>query len=241
TLMTLTGIALLETLFKNNLFASTIREVSSKWLKELHIMCKDLKTSKITEIQWQTKIDEFHRKLPLTDLLKLINYEDAVKAFKYPDKGVVTKDILFPKVDGISENYSFVGRIFGMQKDRAIIPHGHKNMTSCHRVLTGEVLLKQYDRIRDENDYMFIKQTIEETGKAGSFSSISDDRNNIHWLVTNTSYAHTFDVIVVGLHNKETEIDNIDIYEAQKVETDLLKVKKMYWKDALEKYGNSHH
>ena len=239
--MTLTSIAFLDTLFTNNLFASPVKDISEKWLKDLHTMCKDLKTSKISPLQWQHKIDEFHNRLPLEDLLKLINYEQAVKDFKYPDKGVVTKDCVFPKVEGVSEKYSFIGRIFGMKKDKAIIPHGHKNMTSCHRVLNGEVLLKQYDRIRDEGNYMFIKQTIEETGKAGSFSSISDDKNNIHWLVTNTKFAHTFDVIVVGLHEKPTEIDNIDMYEAKKVESDLLKVKKLYWKDALEKYGSSHH
>jgi len=148
---------------------------------------------------------------------------------------------VFPKVEGISENYSFTGRIFGMQKDRAIIPHGHTNMSSCHRVLNGEILLKQYDRVKDEGDYMFIKQTIEETGKAGSFSSISEDKDNVHWMVTTTPYAHTFDVIVGWLHNTKTEVQNIDMYAAQKADSGLLKVKKMDWKEALEKYGDSHH
>ena len=88
---------------------------------------------------------------------------------------------------------------------------------------------------------MIIKKTNEEIEGPGSFSSISDDKNNVHWFVTKTDYAHTFDVIVAGLHQKQTEVDNIDMYQAQKIETGLLKVKKMYWKDALAKYGNSHH
>ncbi len=241
TLMALTSIAFLDLLFTNNLFASSVKTISEKWLKELHTMCNDLKTSKITQFEWQKQIAEFHNKLPLTDLLKLIDYENAVKSLKYPDKGRVTKDPIFPKVKGISEHYSFTGRIFGMKKDRAIIPHGHTNMSSCHRILNGEVLLKQYDRIRDEGDYMIIQKTIEETATAGSFSSISDTKDNVHWLVANTPYAHTFDVIVAGLHEKQTNVDNIDIYQAQKVEGDLLRVKKLPWKDALEKYGNSHH
>ena len=241
TLMTLTSIAFLDLLFTNNLFGSPVKAISARWLKELHTMCKDLKISKITQIEWQKQIAEFHNKLPLADLLKLIDYENAVRSLKYPDKGAVTKDPIFPKVEGVSENYSFTGRIFGMKKERAIIPHGHTNMTSCHRILNGEVLLKQYDRIKDEGDYMIIKKTIEEIGSAGSFSSISDNKNNVHWLVTNTPYAHTFDVIVAGLHDKSTEVDNIDMYQAQKVGGDLLKVKKLSLKDALEKYGNSHH
>ena len=239
--MTLSSIAFLDMLFSNNLFASPVKDISAKWLKELHTMCKDLKTSSITQHEWQKRITAFHQKLPLEDLLKLIDFDNAVKKFEYPEKGVVTKDPIFPKVEGISENYSFTGRIFGMQKDRAIIPHGHTNMSSCHRVLNGEVLLKQYDRIKDEGDYMFIKQTIEETGKPGSFSSISEDKDNVHWMVTTTPYAHTFDVIVGWLHNTKTEVQNIDMYEAQKVDAGLLKVKKMHWEDALEKYGHSHH
>ncbi len=241
TLMTLTSIALLDTLFTNNLFASPFKEISAKWLKELHVMCKDLKVDKISPLQWQEKISEFHNKLPLTDLLKLIDFEKAIKSLQYSDKGAITTDPVLPKVKGISEHYSFSGRIFGMKKDRAIIPHGHTNMTSCHRIMSGEFLLKQYDRIRDEGDYMFIKQTVEETGKAGSFSSISDEKDNVHWLVTNTDHAYTFDVIVANLRNKPTEIDNIDIYKAEKIEAGLLRVKKLDRKDALDKYGDSHH
>jgi len=240
-LTTLTGIALLDNLFQQQLFARSVKPVADAWLKELHIMCRDLKTNSITPVEWQYKINDFHSRLPLEDLVKLIDFEKAVAGFKYPDLGVVTKDPVLPKVKGVSEKYSFNGRIFGMLKNRAIIPHGHKNMTSCHRVLQGEFLLKQYDRIKDEGSYMFIKQTIEETGNAGSFSSISDDKNNIHWLVANTDKAFTFDVIVTGLNEKPTEIDNIDIYKALKTENEILKVKKLKVADALRIYGRSHH
>ncbi len=67
--------------------------------------------------------------------------------------------------------------------------------------------------------------TIEETGKPGSFSSISDDKNNIHWLVATTEKVFTFDVIVTKLHQKPIEIDNIDIYKARKTGNGILKVK----------------
>lgn len=240
-LTTLTGIALLDTFFQQQLFAHSVKPIADDWLRELHIMCKDLKTNAINPVEWQKRIHAFHNKLPLPDLVKLIDFEKAVSNFKYPNLGVVTKDPILPKVKGISEKYSFNGRIFGMLKDRAIIPHGHKNMTSCHRVLQGEFLLKQYDRIKDEGDFMFIKQTIEETGKAGSFSSISDDKNNIHWLTANTDKAFTFDVIVTGLYQRPTEIDNIDIYKAVKQDSNILKVKKLKVADALKIYGKSHH
>ncbi len=86
-----------------------------------------------------------------------------------------------------------------------------------------------------------IRQTIEEQGKVGSFSSISDDKNNIHWLIATTPKAYTFDVIVLGLNDKTTEIDNIDIYEAVRVGKEMSRVKKIGVNDALKKYGNTHH
>ncbi len=238
--MTMTSVAFLETLFTHDLFAQKVQPNVNKWLRELHAMCRDLRVNKISELQWQSKIDEFHNKLPLEDLLKLIDFDKAIKSFEYPDYGVITKDPILPAIAGI-EKFSFTGRIFGMQKDRAIIPHGHQNMTSCHRVLKGEFLLRQYNRLRDEGDHMFIKQSIEEQGKAGSFSSISDDKNNVHWLIATTEQAYTFDVIVAGLGKKTTEVDNIDIYNAIKMDNDILKVKKLPVEEALKKYGKTHH
>ena len=240
-LATLTGVAFLDTLFQQQLFAHSVKPIAAHWLKELHTVCSDLKTNAISPKEWQHKIDAFYRKLPLEDLLKVIDFEKAIEKFTYPDLGVVTKDPILPKVEGISERYSFIGRIFGMQQDRAIIPHGHQNMTSCHRVLKGEFLLRQYDRLQDEGDSMLIRQTIEETGKVGSFSSVSDDKNNVHWMVATTGKAYTFDVIVVGLHEKPTEIDNIDIYNAVKTGKDVLRVKKIKVEEALKKYGKTHH
>ena len=239
-LATITGIAFLDTLFRQQLFASPVRSIADAWLKELHERCSDLRTAKLLPVEWQAEINRLHRRLPLEDLLKLIDFEKAVENFEYPDLGVVTANPQLPKLEGV-ERYSFYGRIFGMQQDRAIIPHGHKNMTSCHRVLKGEFLLRQYDRLHDDGDYMVIRQTIEQKALPGSFSSISDDQNNIHWLVAETPRAFTFDVIVPDYNDKPTEIDNIDIYEGTKTPEGDLRVKKLRVQEALEKYGKTHH
>lgn len=240
-LMTLVSVVFLDTLFKRDLFAASVKPLTDYWLKDLHTMCLDLRTEVISQIEWQQKIAAFHRRLPLEDLLQTIDFEKAVASFEYPDLGVITTDPKLPRVEGVSDKYAFAGRIFGMRKDRAVIPHGHKHMVSCHRVLKGEFLLRQYDRLRDEGDSLYIRQTIEETGKPGSFSSVSDEKDNIHWLVAHTERAYTFDVIVSGLDRKPYEIDNIDIYAADKLGNGILKVKKMDVEEALKKYGKTHH
>lgn len=239
-LITITGVAFLNTLFRQQLFAAPVRSISDNWLKDVNEMCSDLRTAKLSPAQWQTEIDRLHGRLPLEDLLQLIDFERAVAGFEYPDLGVVTANTRLPEIAGIGE-YSFIGRIFGMQQDRAIIPHGHRNMTSCHRVLKGSLLLRQYDRLRDEGDCMFIRQTVEEKALPGSFSSISDDKNNIHWLVAETPRAFTFDVIVADYNKKPTEIDNIDIDGGTKTSEGYLRVRKLGVREALARYGKSHH
>ena len=240
-LQTSTSVAFLDTLFRQQLLAKPVQTVANRWLKELQTMCKDLRVHSISPLEWQKQVEAFHHKLPLEDLLNLIDFENSIKDFAYPDLGVVTKNTKFPKISGISENQSFIGRIFGMQKDRAIIPHGHKHMTSCHRVLKGEFLLRQYDRVEDRPETMVIRPTIEEIARKGSFSSISDAHNNVHWLVAQSKRAYTFDVIVADLDEKPTEIDNIDIAKAVRLKSDLLEVRKLSVEDALPKYGKSHH
>lgn len=240
-LQTLTSVAFLDTLFRQQLLAKPVQATANRWLKDLQTMCRDLRVHSISPLEWQKQVEAFHHKLPLEDLLNLIDFENSIKDFAYPDLGVVTKNTKFPKISGISENQSFIGRIFGMQKDRAIIPHGHKHMTSCHRVLKGEFLLRQYDRVEDRPQTMVIRPTIEEIARTGSFSSISDQHNNVHWLVAQSKRAYTFDVIVADLDEKPTEIDNIDIAKAVRLKSELLEVRKLSVEDALPKYGKSHH
>jgi hypothetical protein len=124
-----------------------------------------------------------------------------------------------------------------MSKDRAIIPHGHRNRVSCHRVIGGELRLRQYDRVRDDADHLWLRPTRDEVAGLGSSSSISDLKDNVHWLVATTPRAHTFDVIVTGLGGQRTQIDNLDMANAQRVQGDVLRVPRIEVGAALAKYG----
>jgi len=57
---------------------------------------------------------------------------EITRNFEYPDLGVHTRMVDFPRIAGLPEDVAFIKKIFGMKQDRAIIPHGHKNMVSAH-------------------------------------------------------------------------------------------------------------
>lgn len=78
----------------------------------------------------------------------------------------------------------------------------------------------------------------------GGASSISDEKNNVHWFKTRSAQAFTFDVIMTNIdpqYGKPYEIDNIDPLTAEKLSGNLLRVRKLDVAEALKKYGKEMH
>lgn len=235
--------ALFRTLFTRDVFAAEVRPVTSSWLKGLHEMSMDLKAGTITPGQWQARIDELLGRVEPGELIAAIDFDKLIQGFEYPDLGVNTKWVKFPELAGLPEDLAFYSKIFGMKRDRAIIPHGHRNMVSCHYVLRGELRLRHYDKIEEDGAHMVIEPTIDQRALVGSHSSISDEKNNIHWLRATTETAFTYDVLIVDLNGGKWDVDNIDPHGAEKLAGGRLRVRKLDLDEALQKYGHEadHH
>ena len=233
--------ALLRDLVTTDAFADPVRPVTDRWIRDLHETSLDLRQSTITPGQWQVKVGELFDRVPPEELLARIDFAKLAQGFEYPDRGVNTKWVTFPKLDGLPQDLAFYGKIFGMRKDRAIIPHGHRNMVSCHYVLQGELRLRHYDKIEEDGTTMVIEPTVDQIARVGSHSSISDEKNNIHWLTATTDTAFTYDVLIVDLGGQKWDVDNIDPYGAEKVADGRLRVRKLSVEEGLAKYGHDTH
>jgi hypothetical protein len=238
---TVASYSLLGTLFARDAFSSAVRPITDRWVKDLNEMSRDLSAGRITPIQWQAKTAELYRRIETAELLAAVDFDKLTAGFEYPDLGVSTRRVEFPRLGGLPRDVAFLGKVFGMSRDRAIIPHGHKNMVSCHYVLKGEFRLRQYDKVEETEHHMVIVPTVDEVARTGSFSSISDDRNNVHWLRATTETAFTFDVLVLDLKGKPADVNNIDPYDAEKVSGNRLRVRKLSVDEALHKYGHDTH
>lgn len=179
-LMTVAGYSLVNSLFVTNSFSKAITPLTGQWVNRLNEYCSDLKKNSITPVEWQLQIEDLYNKIELTDILNFIDFENLIKGFDFPDLGVNTKPVRFPKLDGIPDNVVFTKKIFGMKKDRAIIPHGHSNMASAHLVLKGDMHLRNYEKLGFDEKNMIILPTVDRIIKPGESSSISDDRDNVH-------------------------------------------------------------
>jgi hypothetical protein len=240
-LATVANFALIDSLFASNAFGNNIKSITNHWAIKLNEFCSDLRTETITTIQWQQQISELYKEIDLCEILKFIDFENLIKGFQHPELGVNTKPVKFPKLAGLPDRTAFVKKIFGMKKDRAIIPHGHSNMASAHLILNGEMHLRHYEKIKQENENLVIKPTIDKIAKIGDSSSISEEMDNVHWFVANTETAFTFDVIMLDLNNKPYEIHNLDIYEKEDLKDGTLRVPILDIEKALKKYGKETH
>ena len=86
-----------------------------------------------------------------------------------------------------------------MRRDGAIIPHVHNHMVSAHLVLSGAFHARTHDRLRDLDDAVVLKPSIDRRIARGDVISMSDRRDNQHWLVALADRSLTFDVGVTGL------------------------------------------
>lgn len=236
--------ALFDALFSRDAFAREIKPLTLKWARELNGLGLDLRRRSLTLVQWQEHVEKLLERIELKELLQLIDFDKLTTDFQFPDLGVNTKNVRLPKLEGLPEQPAFFSKIFGLKQGRAIIPHGHKNMVSAHLVLKGEFELRHYDKVMDEADHIIMTPTIDTLAKAGDASSISDDKNNIHWFITRSDHAFTFDMIMTNIDpnfGKAYDIENIDPAEAEKLSGNLLRVKKLSVDEALRKYGKEMH
>jgi hypothetical protein len=240
-LATVSGFALMETLLTMDALGSPVRPITDHWALRLHDYCADLRQATITPTEWQALVAELYARIELEELLRFIDFEALRKGFEYPDLGVNTKAVKFPALAGLPEKTVFVKKIFGMQRDRAIIPHGHSHMASAHLVLDGALHLRHYEKVHQEAQHLVIRPTIDRIARRGASSSISDEQDNVHWFIAQTPTAFTFDVIMLDLGGQAYDIHNLDIFAQQDLHDGTLRVPILDVELALKKYGKAHH
>lgn len=233
--------ALLGTAWESKAVSFQIAPVVRHWILQLNEYCKDLKLEKMPFLVWQNQVEKLLRNVPLEELIQFISFDQLIQGFSLPDKGVKTKPVVLPKLSDLPTDTLFVKKIFGMKKDRAIIPHGHSHMASAHLVLSGQMHLRHYDKTHQNHTHCWVAPSQDRMVGPGSCSSISDERDNVHWFIAQSEVAFTLDIIMLDLHQQSYDIQNLDMYEAVPESNGSLRAPIMNVEEALEKYGHHQH
>jgi hypothetical protein len=234
-------IGLLDTLLAGDAVPPAVAPILEKWLRGLHDRCADLRGSAIPATAWQSEVTALLETVPLEDLLRLIDFDRMLKTVPLPDDRATTRDPVFPPLEGLPDRADSIRRVFLMGEDRAIVPHGHRNMVSGHLVIHGKLWVRHFERLRDEPAHLILRPTIDRDARPGSATTVSDFKDNVHWLVATSKVAATFDVIVPGLDPaRPTEfMDYVDPRRAESFGDGTLRAPRLDQDEVFRRYGNT--
>ena len=237
---TLLTISLLEHLCTGNLLAADAKVTAAKWLTQINQIGLDVKAEKMKQVVWQTQVEDLlQNQIDLPELLKLIDFERIEKTTKFVDNGARSLRPKFPKIEGAPDKLVFGQQVFALKKGRSVVPHGHNNMATAFMVLKGNFHGRHYDRLADEKDHMIIKPTIDAKFGPGQTSSISDDKDNVHWFKAEDEPAFIFNIHVFGLNpgsGKRTSRVYLDPF-GEKLKDGLIRARLIDSKEAHKKFG----
>jgi len=174
------------------------------WAQGLADLNRDLAAGRIPLMEWQDRMAMLDSGIDVASLRGYLDFERLTAAMTFPEKLAQTADPKLPatiNVEGIDRHW-FI-RFFGMRRGGAIIPHVHNNMVSAHLVLDGQFHARTFDREADmqdpAGDFVLLRPKLDDALKPGQMITMSDDRDNCHWLVSEADRSFTFDVGVLEL------------------------------------------
>ncbi|MBX9655935.1 hypothetical protein K2Y11_20145 [bacterium] len=197
--------ALLDVIFAREAFADDVKPILVKWLRDLNEMSIDAKKGTLSQTDWQKSVDQLFGQVELPELLKLIDFQRIEKKGPLADVGARSYRFAFGKIDGVTDRLVFGQQIFGLKKDRSVVPHGHENMVTAFLILKGDFHGRHYDRFEGDKTYSIIKPTIDDTFTVGGHSTISDVKDNVHWFKATSDGSYILNIHVLGVDKANRE------------------------------------
>ena len=243
-LASLATFCVLKTACEGDLFARPVKPITDAWLKELHELCGDLRTDRVSQTQWQRQVVRLLSRVELPELLRFIDFERLAARVAMPDYGLAVEKVNFPRPAWMPEGRRGWGmQMFALDKGCAVMPHGHRNMVSAHMVLKGTMRVRHYDRVEEETGHVVMKPTIDRESSPGEATTISDDKDNIHWLKnTSGGRAFTLDVVASGLNpalGYAYQQFYVDPLNGERLGGGLIRTRKLGYEEATKLYRKS--
>jgi hypothetical protein len=239
-LQSLLAVSLLDHLCSADLLAEKVKPTAIKWLNEVNQVGLDLKNQKMQAVEWQQQIENLlSTQIDLKELTDFIDFDKILKHPNFVDNGARSHRPRFPRMDGIPERLVFGQQIFALRKGRSVVPHGHDNMATAFLILKGNFHGRHYDRVEDEQDHMIIRPTIDGRFGPGQTSSVSDDKDNVHWFKAEDEPAFIFNLHVLGVNpksRKRTSRLYVDPF-GEKLNDGLVRARLIDYKESHTKFG----
>lgn len=241
-LSSLLTVSLVETLSTNELLAKPIHSIVRNWLTEVEEASQAMRKQKLAQGEWQNKIAEIFARVEQKDLLRAIDFDRLSKKLKLVGNQEAIISVEPKHQQGLPDELSFDAMIYGMKKGAVIPPHCHRNMTSMHMPIGGGLHGWHFDRVADEADHLIIKPTMDRALAIGEVTTVSDEKDNVHWFQPTDKVAYTFNIAVFRIDRTQKVGGRqfyVDAAHGEKVEGDKLRVKRLSSEEAHKIYSKS--
>jgi hypothetical protein len=228
-----------DTLSSGALLASGAGKGVREWTRAQEDLASRLRTGAIGGRAWQDGVEELAKELDRDALLAAIDFAKLSGGMVFDGESATKRYVTLPHPDDPSRRLSFGTALFGLPKGRAITPHAHRNMVSAHLVVGGRLHVRNFDRAGEEPGHLLLAPTVDRTIVPGDCSTMSTERNNVHWFVATTETAFTFDVVADGLAAGQPPyiIELVDPRGAEKLSGGRLRARLIEWKESVRLYG----
>lgn len=209
------------------------------WVAAHDDIARALVSGRITGRQWQSEVERLANEVDIAELLAQIDFAKLERTLDLSRPGGTKHLVQLDHPDGSSRRLSFATAVFGLRKGHAITPHAHRNMVSAHMVISGELHVRNFDRLGEEPGHLIVAPTVDTTIRPGDLSTMSTERNNVHWFTAKTAKAFTLDVIIDGLtpNQPRYEIELLDVNDAEKLANGRRRARIITWEESVRRYG----
>jgi len=191
--------------WRTGALAAIARSALDPWARQVVALNRGLAAGEVGLLNWQDRIAALDTSVPVGEVVRYLDIDKLTAHFAYPNKLAETADLHFPKTVwvGAMQRPWFL-RVFAMREGGAVIPHAHNNMVSAHLVVRGNFHARTFDRIHDEKDAIAIRPSLDRLLSPGEIITMSDERDNVHWLVAQRNRSMTFDIGVLNISKTRT-------------------------------------
>lgn len=200
TLLRLGPAALLWALTTRRVLAEPLQRALLPGLHAMNALAQQLRRGDLLPTAWQDEMARLVAGLDLAEAVRTLELERLATTLELPDDRALVRELSFPDLDQALREAGLRPRLFVLGPGRAIVPHGHHGMVSMHWLLHGTLHGRHFDRLERSRSHVIMRPTLDRVLRPGDATSISDDRDNIHWFVAMERPAFTLDVIVSHLH-----------------------------------------
>jgi hypothetical protein len=163
----------------------TWRKLAEDLARHANELSRALAAGRLSPIGWQDAMAGLLRGVDSEDLVRSIDLDTLLAHAPGDTRGAAVLPLeLFP--EGAPPEPGFCTRLIALGRGRANPPHAHDNMASAHYVLRGSFRARHFDRVRDEPEHIVLRPTVDRSLRAGEATSISDQRDNVHWHLAET-------------------------------------------------------